>query len=150
MRLVSVWLHLLGMAVWVGGLAYQSHVLLPQARRAGDPRPFAELARRGRRVAWAAAGLTVLTGLYNVTSLGPLARAAQSGAGTVVAGKFVLVLAMIALAAQRDFGQVPRLLGAEWRPALRAIAWLDHAVLGLALVVIYLGLVVSRLARGAP
>jgi putative copper export protein len=150
MRLVSVWLHVLGMAVWIGGLTFQSHVLLPHARRAGDPRPFAEAARRGRRVGWAAAGLTVLTGLYNVTGLAPLARVAQSGAGTVLAGKFLLVLAMVALAAQRDFGQVPRLDGAQWRGALRAIRWLDHAVLGLALVVIYLGLVVSRLARGAP
>jgi len=92
----------------------------------------------------------VLTGLYNVTGLGPLAPGQQRGAGTVLAGKFMLVLAMISLAAQRDFGQVPRLLGPDGLAALRAIAWLDHAVLLLAVVVIYLGLVVARLAHGAP
>ena len=150
MRLVSIALHLVGMAVWIGGLSYQAHVLLPPARRAGDPRLFAEVARRGRRTTWSAAVLTVLTGLYNVTGLGPLAPGPQRGAGTVLAGKFILVLAMISLAAQRDFGQVPRLLGPDGLAALRAIAWLDHAVLLLAVVVIYLGVVVARLAHGAP
>ena len=150
MRLVSIALHLVGMAVWIGGLAYQAHVLLPAARRAGDPGLFAEVARRGRRTTWSAAALTVLTGLYNVTGLGPLAPGPQRGAGTVLAGKFILVLAMISLAAQRDFGQVPRLLGPGGLAALRAIAWLDHAVLLLAVVVIYLGVVVARLAHGAP
>ncbi len=150
MRLVSVWLHLLGMAVWIGGLAYQAHVVLPQARRAANPRQFAEIAGHGRLATWTGASLTVLTGLYNVTGLGPLERVMQSGAGTTLAGKFILVLAMISLAAQRDFGQVPRLLGPDWPAALRAIAWLDRAVLLLAVVVIYLGLVVSRLGHGVP
>jgi len=150
MRLVSVWLHLLGMAVWIGGLAYQTHVVLPQARRAGDPRLLAEIARRGRLVTWTGASLTVLTGLYNVTGLGPLERAMRSGAGAVLAGKFILVVAMISLGAQRDFGQVPRLLGPQRLASLRAIAWLDRAVLALGAVVIYLGLVVSRLGHGVP
>ena len=150
MRLVSVWLHLLGMAVWIGGLAYQTHVVLPQARRGPDPGLLAEVVRRGRVATWTAASVTVLTGLYNVSGLGPLERIVQSGAGALLAGKFILVLIMVPLAAQRDFNQAPRLLGPDWRAALQTIAWLDRVVLGLAAVVIYLGLVVSRLARGVP
>ena len=30
--LAILWLHLLSAVVWVGGLAYQTHVLLPAAR----------------------------------------------------------------------------------------------------------------------
>ena len=147
MSLVSVWLHLVAMAVWIGGLAYQSHVVLPQARRAGDPRVFGDIARRGRPAVWSSVCLVVLTGLYNVTRLGPLERVMESGAGTLLAGKFILVLAMITLAAQRDFAQVPRLARPDALAALKTITWLDRAVLLLAVVVIYLGLAVSRLTR---
>jgi uncharacterized membrane protein len=147
MTLVAAWLHVLGVAVWVGGLVYQSHVVLPQARRAGDLRLFGEIARRGRPVVWSAVVVVVLTGLYSVTRLGPAERVMASGAGTLLAGKFILVLAMISLAAQRDFGHVPRLLAGREDAALGAIAWLDRVVLLLAVVVIYLGLAVSRLAH---
>jgi uncharacterized membrane protein len=168
LALAVVWLHLLGVAVWIGGLAYQAHVLLPAARRArrhvsssspspeavaeGHPGVVAEILRRGRWMIWSAVCLVVLTGLYNVTRLGPLERVMESGAGLLMAAKFGIVLVMIAIAAHRDFARVPALarlpvparVGAV--DAFRAIAWLDRIVLILAAVVIYLGLAVSRLA----
>jgi hypothetical protein len=93
--------------------------------------------------------VVVLTGFYNVTRLGSLERVMQSGAGVLLAGKFILVIIAVALAGQRDFGQVTILRGAlsgggDAAQALRAIAWLDRLVLVLALVVIYLGLALSR------
>ena len=146
--LVSVWLHLLGVVVWIGGLMYQAHVVMPAARRHSGT-PLAEMLRRGRRVTWVAVALVVLTGLYNVTLLGPLDRVLQSGAALLLALKFMLVLAAVAVAGQRDFAQVPRLAralaaGDDPRPALSAIAWMDRVVLLLAVVIVYLGLAVSR------
>jgi len=146
--LVSVWLHLLGVVTWIGGLMYQAHVLAPAARRDGAV-PLVGLLRRARRVTWVAIALVVLTGLYNVTLLGPLDRVLQSGAALLLALKFILVLAAVAVAGQRDFAQVPRLAravaaGDDPRPALSAIAWMDRLVLLLAVVIIYLGLAVSR------
>ena len=146
--LVSVWLHLLGVVTWIGGLMYQAHVLAPAARRDGVV-PLVALLRRARRVTWVAIALVVLTGLYNVTLLGPLDRVLQSGAALLLALKFILVLAAVAVAGQRDFAQVPRLaravaVGDDPRPALSAIAWMDRLVLLLAVVIIYLGLAVSR------
>jgi uncharacterized membrane protein len=146
--LVSVWLHLLGVVTWIGGLMYQAHVLGPSARRDGAA-SLVELLRRARRVTWVAIALVVLTGLYNVTLLGPLDRVLQSGAALLLALKFMLVLAAVAVAGQRDFAQVPRLAravagGDDPRPALSAIAWMDRLVLLLAVVIIYLGLAVSR------
>ena len=148
MRLLIVWLHLLAVVVWIGGLMYQAHVLLPAARR-GASGAFAEAAGRARPVAWTAIALVVLTGFYNVTQLGPLGQVMETGSGLLLAGKFTLVIVLIALAAQRDFTQVPRLRralaeGADPAPALRAIAWLDRITLALALVIIYLGLAISR------
>ena len=146
--LVSVWLHLLGVVVWIGGLMYQAHVVMPAARR-NSGTPLAEMLRRGRRVTWVAVALVVLTGLYNVTLLGPLDRVLQSGAALLLALKFILVLAAVAVAGQRDFAQVPRLTravaaGDDPSPALAAIAWMDRVVLLLAVVIVYLGLAVSR------
>lgn len=146
--LVSVWLHLLGVVTWIGGLLYQAHVLGPVARRDGGA-PLVELLRRARWVTWVAIALVVLTGFYNVTRIGPLDRALQSGAALLLALKFMLVLAAVAVAGQRDFAQVPRLARAvaareNPRPALSAIAWMDRIVLLLAVVIIYLGLAVSR------
>ena len=148
MRLAALWLHLLAMATWVGGLAYQTHLLLPAARR-GDAGLYAETARRARPITWTAVTVVVLTGFYNVTRLGPLERVMESSAGVLLAGKLILVLAAITLAGQRDFAQVPRLrqalaAGGSPGPALAAIAWLDRAVLLLALAIVYLGLAVSR------
>ena len=31
--LLALWVHLLGMVVWLGGVLYQAHILLPMARR---------------------------------------------------------------------------------------------------------------------
>jgi len=74
-----------------------------------------------------------------------------SGVALTLAAKFVLVLVAVALAGQRDFALVPRLAkalaaGEEPAPVLRAIAWLGHLVLLLAVVIVYLGLAISRAA----
>jgi uncharacterized membrane protein len=148
MRLIVLYVHVVAVVVWVGGLAYQAHVLLPAARR-GAVAPFAEAARRARPVTWTAIALVVLTGFYNVTQLGSLARVMETGAGLMLAAKFTLVILAVALASQRDFAQVTLLraalaAGHDPTPALRAITRLDRVVLLLALVVIYLGLAVSR------
>jgi uncharacterized membrane protein len=150
--LAVVFLHVLGVVVWIGGLSYQAHVLLPAARRGGAA-SFAEAAVRARPVTWAAVGLVVLTGFYNVTQLGSLDRVMQTGAGLALAGKFTLVILAVAMAAQRDFAHVPLLRaaiasGGDPADPLRAIARLDRIVLALALIVIWLGLTVSRAQRG--
>ena len=148
MRLAIVYLHVVAAVVWIGGLAYQAHVLLPAARR-GAVAPFADAARRARPVTWTAIAIVVLTGFYNVTELGDLARVMETGAGLMLAAKFTLVILAVALASQRDFAQVTLLnaalaSGADPTRPLLAIVRLDRLVLLLGLIVIYLGLAVSR------
>lgn len=148
MRLAIVYLHVVAAVVWIGGLAYQAHVLLPAARR-GAVAPFADAARRARPVTWTAIAIVVLTGFYNVTELGDLARVMETGAGLMLAAKFTLVILAVALASQRDFAQVTLLnaalaSGADPTGPLLAIVRLDRLVLLLGLIVIYLGLAISR------
>ena len=146
--LLVLWLHVVWAVVWIGGVVYQAHVLLPAARR-GEAATFAEAARRARPVTWTAISLVVLTGFYNVTRLGPYERVIETGAGLMLAGKFILVIAMAAIMGQRDFAQVTLLRaalasGGDPQPALRSITRMDRVVLLIALVVIYLGLAISR------
>jgi hypothetical protein len=73
----------------------------------------------------------------------------EGGAALTLALKFMLVLGAVAIASQRDFAQVPRLAraladGADPRPALAAIAWMDRIGLLLAAVIVFLGLAISR------
>jgi uncharacterized membrane protein len=148
LTLAALWLHVVGVVVWLGGVMYQAHVLLPAARRS-QAATFADAARRGRPIGWTALGLVVLTGLYNVTRLGPLERVMDSGAGLLLSVKFILVLLVVALAAHRDFTHLVRLrlaltTATDPTRALTAIARLDRLVILLGLVIIYLGLAISR------
>jgi len=146
--LLALWGHVVGVVVWLGAVMYQAHVLLPLARR-GDVATFAEAARRQRPVGWTALAVVVLTGFYNVTRLGPLDRVMESGAGLMLAGKFILVVLIIPIAATRDFTHLTRLhlalkTNADPTPILRTISHLDRAVIVLGIVIVYLGLAVSR------
>jgi uncharacterized membrane protein len=146
--LVVVWLHLLGVVVWIGGVMYQAHVLVPAAR-AGGIAAFADAARRARPVTWTAVSVVTLTGFYNITQLGPLDQVMNSGAGMLLVGKFALVIVAVAVAAQRDFARLPMLRGAlhaggDTTADLKAMARMDRAVLLIAVVVMYLGLAISR------
>jgi uncharacterized membrane protein len=148
LTLAALWLHVVGVVVWLGAVMYQAHVLLPQARR-GDVATFAAAAERQRPIGWIALALVVLTGFYNVTRIGPLERVMESGAGQVLAAKFILVLLLIAIAGQRDFTCLVRLrlaltTGNDPSPALNAVARLDRLTMLLGLVIIYLGLAISR------
>src|SRR2546425_8890748 len=85
MTLAALWLHVLGVIVWMGRVMYQAHVLLPMARR-GHLAAFAAVARRGRPVAGTALALLVLTGLYDLTRVGPRDRVLQCHAANMRAG----------------------------------------------------------------
>ncbi len=144
MRLLVIWLHLLAVVVWIGGVLQQCLVWLP-ATRGHRADAFVAAAQRARPLAWTAVSIVVLTGFYNVTHLGPLEQVMQSGTALILAGKFVLVILAVALAGQRDFAQLPRAqallaAGREPTPALNTMARLDRLVLVLAAAIIYLGL----------
>jgi len=149
MRLLPLWLHVVSAAVWLGGLLFQSHILLPLLARGGPVEAVAESVRRSRRVTWTALALLVLTGLHNLTRLPSVAAMTESGVLKLLALKLFLVVVLLMLTAHRDFGVAARLIrgvaeGRDATQALRMLVRIDRVTLLLGVGLVYLGLAVSR------
>lgn len=149
MRLLPLWLHVVSAAVWLGGLLFQSHILLPLLASGCPAEPVSQAVRRFRRVAWTALALLILTGLYNLTRLPSVAAMTESGVLKLLALKLFLVVVLLMLSAHRDFGVAARLIravtaGRDATPALRTLVRIDRVTLLLGVVLVYLGLAVSR------
>jgi putative copper export protein len=138
-RIIVVWLHVLAAAVWVGGLLYTSHLVVPALVR--GERAYLGLLGRARLAAWAALGLLVVTGLDNL-------RHVRLDSPWLIA-KVLLVMVLFALAAHRDFALVPRATreiaeGVAPPLALSGVRWLDRLLIILAAVVLFLGVGIAR------
>ncbi|MGH7322383.1 MAG: hypothetical protein ACRELA_22545 [Candidatus Rokuibacteriota bacterium] len=138
-RIVVVWLHVLAAAVWVGGLLYGSHLVVPGIAR--GERSYAALLTRARPIAWVALVLLIATGLENL-------RHARLDSSWLIA-KVLLVLVLVPLAAHRDFALLPRATraiaaGQAAGPALGAIRWIDRILVFAAVAVLFLGVGLAR------
>lgn len=134
--------------VWLGGLLFQSHVLLPGLQKDGNAGLGARVLRRARPVAWVALLLLLATGIHNLSRLS-LSVLTETPVGTWLALKIFLVIVAVMLSAHRDFGLVSRLVreleaGRDGVRQLRAIVWIDRAVIVLGVAALYLGLAISR------
>ena len=66
---ISVWIHILMAAIWVGGLIYTAAIAVPFAVSRGAEerqRILRGLGRRFRRIGWAAIIVLIITGLGNL------------------------------------------------------------------------------------
>jgi uncharacterized membrane protein len=116
--LLSVWLHILAAAVWIGGMIFLVLVLVPATRRPEYRDIAAPLIRwtgeRFRWVGWVCLGLLVLSGTFNVAYRGFTWKDALSGRlwqgpfGQALGIKLLLVSAILALSALHDFSIGPR------------------------------------------
>jgi uncharacterized membrane protein len=90
---VLLWFHLIGAAVWLGGLIAIG-AIVPALRSAGADRPQLQaMARQFGRVSWAAMALAVVTGVLQIE------RLAFNWSDEAVMRKVGLVVVAIALAA---------------------------------------------------
>lgn len=139
LRLVVVWLHVAAAAALAGGMLFAGHLVVPAAARGS--RDSLWLLARGRAVAWAAWVILVATGLENLRRM-PLVS-------PWLAAKLLLVIALLALAAHRDFAMLPRALrsmegAAGPAGALSGVRALDRIILVLVLAVLFLAVGVAR------
>ncbi len=163
---LSVFLHLLGAIVWVGGMLFLALVVVPVARRlppAERGALFGALGRRFRAVGWACIALLIVTGLINSAFRGLTWGSLFSGQifgsvfGRILGVKLALVAVILALSVIHDFFLGPASVRALERAAdmapervttlRRHASWLARVNALLALLVIALAV---ALVRGLP
>lgn len=147
--LASVWLHVVAVVYWLGGMLFLALVALPALRSEGEAhtsRLVAALGLRFRRQGWMALGVIAITGVVN--ALGHWGEAPlhppfwRTTAGVVLAWKLVVVAAMLSLSLAHDVFLGPRLVRADAARAAR----LRRSTLLLARLNAVLGLVIVALA----
>ena len=163
--LISVWLHVLAAAIWVGGMIFVALVVVPVIRRKELEGAGARLIHltgvRFRWVGWACFVFLLFTGLFNVFVRGFVSSdlfAAQFWAGPfgkLLAVKLIVFSLILASSALHDFVVGPRAV-ALWqeRPssaeALRLRRQATHfGRLNLLLALLVVALCVM-LVRGIP
>lgn len=161
LRLFLLWLHLLSAAVLLGGFAF-SLLLFTSLKRAGETQERLELFQRVERgVSFSlsrAMELLLLTGIFNFIARGVASGFRFSPAFyPVLAVKLILFLVMFALqivdskafVAKRQAlvvnpGQLPGRVQEAVSKSLQRSATLKGVNLVLILIVLYLGLTLSR------
>lgn len=124
---IRIFLHLLGVAVWIGGQILMLG-LLPALRRMGGDAPKQVAAAFGR-VAWPAFGLAVVTGIWNILAvdLGNV----TSGYNAAFGVKFLMVIVSGLAAAIHQKTDKPSVRGMTG--ALGFLAVIVAMVLGVAM-----------------
>jgi len=118
LHLISIWIHILAAAVWIGGMAALGLLLVPLLRRdrfrdVARPLLYAS-ALRFRWIGWGALGVLVVTGLINVRARGVVWSAGLDPGfwgtawGAALAWKLGLVVLTLAVSAVHDFYLGPR------------------------------------------
>lgn len=161
----SVWLHVLAAAVWIGGMVFIALVLVPATRRPEHRGVAASLVRwTGRRfrwIGWLGLALLLLTGAFSMAQRGFVWADLVSGKvwedpfGQLVGVKLLLVAVILFLSVLHDFVIGPRatdlLQNNPGSPQAlkfrRQASWIGRFNLLLALVVVALGVM---LTRGSP
>ncbi len=131
LRLLNLWLHVFAASIWIGSSASLALLWLPQVRRSIDPVSWKELllglGRRYVRWAWMAIEILVLTGIFNLVSVGvDSSFAFQPRFLRRLIAKLSIVLIMIGLQIGLSRAWVPGLArcpsgGDVGRPARRAL-----------------------------
>lgn len=162
---LSVFVHILGAIVWIGGMLFLALVAVPALRPLPGPergRLLGRLGERFRLVGWVAIALLLATGVANSAFRGVTWESVASGRlfesrfGQLLAIKLGLVIAMLILSLVHDFIIGPAGVRALEQPAAGAaeVARLRRQASWLARLNLLLGLVVVGLAvalvRGLP
>lgn len=156
--LVSVWLHILAAAVWVGGMVFLAAVLVPVSRTLVQREVATLLIQqtgvRFRWIGWTCFVLLLLSGVFNLIYRGFdwTWSVWQSPFGRVLTVKLLLVVVILCLSVLHDFivGPQATALG-QASPASpqalqrrRQASWLGRVNLLLSLVVLALGVALTR------
>jgi copper transport protein len=147
LNLLAQWTHLLGVGVWIGGLAW----LFAGLRRGATARPAKEVVLRFSKLAGISLAVVVVTGVVRTADeLGGWGRLVDSRFGRALDLKLVLFAGLVALGALNRYRLVPLFQSGARRRAATRLRRSVGAELGLAAAVLAAAALLSHLAPGAP
>jgi putative copper export protein len=160
--LLSVWLHIIAAAVWLGGMAFLALVIVPVMRKPEYREQASNLMQqtglRFRWVGWICLSLLVLSGSFQLVQRGFGWDDVWSGnlftgaSGHTLGLKLLLVTTILGISAGHDFFIGPRATavgqaapGSPEALRLRSWAsWIGRLNMLLALIVVALGVLLVR------
>lgn len=159
--LISVWLHIVAAATWLGGIIFLVLVVVPALRRSDRATTAALMRDSGRRfraVGWTCFGLLAGTGTFNLwfrgVRLGDLFDVTWSASafGRVLWAKLAVFALVLVLSAVHDFVLGPRASralmhaadGAQAERLRRAASWLGRLTGLLALALFAIAVLLVR------
>jgi copper resistance protein D len=146
---ISVWLHIIGVSFWIGGMLFLPMVLLPAIKNHPDRRNLLmQTGLRFRFFGYIILTLLLLTGISNMYLRGVDVSwkfMVISSYGKLVLTKLVLFVAIITVSLIHDVQARKRLATEEERKTFKIIAlWSGRILLIVSLVMAYIGIVLSR------
>ncbi len=150
-----MWIHLIAVVTWIGGLLFFPLVLRPALQSLPSDSQKAEILRRVglrfRTIGWISLITLILTGAFNILTEGGSARI-ESAWGAVLMLKLFVVAVIVGLTLVRDFILDPYALPAAGKTAAPPVltgrgplAWLEQAILALSFTVLLIAAYLARM-----
>jgi copper resistance protein D len=146
---ISVWLHIIGVSFWIGGMLFLPVVLLPAIKNHPDRRNLLmATGLKFRFAGYVVLTLLLVTGILNIYLRGidlSWKFLVISRYGKLVITKFVLLLLILVVSLVHDVQARKRLLSEEEKLRFKIIArWSGRILLLISLAMAFIGVVLSR------
>lgn len=146
---ISVWLHIIGVSFWIGGMLFLPLVLLPGIKNHPDrSNLLMATGLKFRFYGYIILVLLLITGIANMYLRGidvSWKFLVVSRYGKLVIVKIVLFLSIITVSAIHDIQARKRLQSEEAKKRFKAIAqWSGRILLLISLVMAFIGVILSR------
>lgn len=145
----SVWLHIIGVSFWIGGMLFLPIVLLPSIKGHPDRRNLLmQTGLKFRFFGYIVLGLLLVTGISNMFLRGidvSWKFLVMSRYGKLVITKLVLFLSILIVSLIHDVQAKKRLSTDEEKRKFKVIAqWSGRIILIISLAMAFIGVVLSR------
>jgi copper resistance protein D len=146
---ISVWLHVIGVSFWIGGMLFLPIVLLPAIKDHPDRRNLLMITGlKFRLFGYIVLALLLVTGIANIYLRGidlSWKFLVISRYGKLVITKLILFLSILAVSLVHDVQARKRLQSAEEKRKFKIIArWSGRILLIISLAMAFIGVVLSR------
>ena len=146
---ISVWLHIIGVSFWIGGMLFLPMVLLPAIKNHPDRRNLLmQTGLKFRFFGYIILALLLVTGISNMFLRGVDVSwkfIFESRYGHLVITKLILFLSMLTVSLIHDVQARKRLATDEEKRKFKIIAqWSGRILLIISLVMAFIGVVLSR------